>query len=300
MSSGKNALGVNVIHTFCVSCDGYAWYRGSSVAPVEPGLKHDFLKEITTLAHRDGVKVMGYFCVNDNRLWVEKHPDQSQEKSHRPHIPLTNDYLDYLTASIEDVLVKTEIDGFQLDGMFSPDFLTEGGKIRWLACERKMYGELFDRPFPGEENVGAGEAVEFQRRALRCWRRIHDVAKATKPNCIVWLSSHNLKSPQTVGSAMLKECDWLVNENPDPAYLEAVRRQVGPHTKIIQCLCGWEEHDAGMIVARLKNTDVGFYGFARGEPTTTLPLEVNEAEPDVSAVNARNIAYLRKLFHEGR
>ena len=26
-------LGVNVIHTFCVSCDGYAWYRGSQPAP---------------------------------------------------------------------------------------------------------------------------------------------------------------------------------------------------------------------------------------------------------------------------
>ena len=27
-------LGANVIQTFCVSCNGYAWYQGSAVAPV--------------------------------------------------------------------------------------------------------------------------------------------------------------------------------------------------------------------------------------------------------------------------
>ena len=57
---------MNVIQTFCVSCDGYAWYRGSQPAPTEPGLKHDFLREITALAHKDHMRVMGYFCVGAN------------------------------------------------------------------------------------------------------------------------------------------------------------------------------------------------------------------------------------------
>jgi len=35
------AMGVNVIQTFCVSCNGYAWYRNGFV-PEQPGLKHDF------------------------------------------------------------------------------------------------------------------------------------------------------------------------------------------------------------------------------------------------------------------
>src|SRR3972149_1184450 len=43
-------LGVNTIQTFCVSCPGYAWYR-SEVAPVQPGMKGDFLNEITALGH---------------------------------------------------------------------------------------------------------------------------------------------------------------------------------------------------------------------------------------------------------
>jgi len=36
------AMSVNVIQTFCVSCNGYAWYKNGFV-PEQPGLKHDFL-----------------------------------------------------------------------------------------------------------------------------------------------------------------------------------------------------------------------------------------------------------------
>ena len=35
-------LGANVMQTFCVSCNGYAWYKHGAV-PEQPGLKHDFL-----------------------------------------------------------------------------------------------------------------------------------------------------------------------------------------------------------------------------------------------------------------
>ena len=41
-------LGANVIQTFAVSCNGYAWYKGGIVPP-QPGLKHDFLTEVVRL-----------------------------------------------------------------------------------------------------------------------------------------------------------------------------------------------------------------------------------------------------------
>ena len=198
-------LGVNVIQTFCVTCNGYAWYRGSAVAPVQPGMKHDFLREITELAHHDGIKVIGYFCVAPTDCGPKNTPTRATAGSPiRIHIPLTNEYLDYLTASIKDALIKTDIDGFQIDWVFSPPFLTDGKKIRWMECEQQMYGELFGQPFPGADKIDAKQATEFQRRAVaRCWRRIHDAAKATRPNCIIWLISSELKSPQQAGSQML-------------------------------------------------------------------------------------------------
>ena len=58
-------MGVNTIQTFCVSCNGYSWYK-NGVVPEQPGLKHDFLPEMVKLGHQEGMKVMGYFCIGSN------------------------------------------------------------------------------------------------------------------------------------------------------------------------------------------------------------------------------------------
>jgi len=51
------AMGANVIQTFCVSCNGYTWYT-NGVVPKQPGLKHDFLREVATGAHIKGILVL--------------------------------------------------------------------------------------------------------------------------------------------------------------------------------------------------------------------------------------------------
>jgi len=113
------ALGANTIQTFCVSCNGYAWYKGGIVPP-QPGLKHDFLTEVVRLGHAKGMRVMGYFCVGANTLWGQKHPDLSYGTPSAPHIPLTTAYLDYLCASMEDALKRTDMDGFMIDWVWNP------------------------------------------------------------------------------------------------------------------------------------------------------------------------------------
>ncbi len=290
-------LGVNVIQTFCVSCNGYAWYQGSAMAPVQPGLKHDFLKQITALAHKDGIKVMGYFCVGANTYWGQKHPDQSYGIPSGIHIPFTRDYLDYLAGCIEDALTKTGIDGFMIDWAFSPPLLMDEKNVRWLPCEQTMYAELFDRPFPGKDKVDARETLEFQRRALeRCWRRIQQAAKSTKPDCIIWLSCFDLAHPQVVGTAMLREVDWVMNETPTPEKLDATRQMVGPHARLIQCVSGGStEYDASKVLDNPKYQEVGLYGFAPWpDPQTTLPPDPPQ---DATQKNIRaNIEKLRRVF----
>lgn len=69
-------LGVNVIQTFIVSCNGYAWYKNGPV-PTQPGLQHDFLPEMVWLGHREGMKVMGYLCIGSNTRWGQENPDYS-------------------------------------------------------------------------------------------------------------------------------------------------------------------------------------------------------------------------------
>ena len=70
------AIGANVIQTFAVSCNGYAWYKNGFV-PEQPGLKHDFLPEVVKLGHKEGMLVVGYFCVASNPKWGTEHPDLS-------------------------------------------------------------------------------------------------------------------------------------------------------------------------------------------------------------------------------
>ena len=64
------AVGANVIQTFCVASNGYAWYKNGFV-PEQPGLKHDFLPEVVKLGHKEGMKVMGYFCISANPRWAD-------------------------------------------------------------------------------------------------------------------------------------------------------------------------------------------------------------------------------------
>jgi hypothetical protein len=294
-------LGVNTIQTFCVSCCGYAWYKDSSVAPVQPGLAHDFLPVLTTRAHAEGLRVMGYFCVAANTYWGQTHPDLSYGTPSSPHIPLTTTYLDYLCASIADALRKTDIDGFMIDWVFNLSY-QRGARSQWLDCEQAMYEELMAEPFPGKKSIDEATEIEFHRRAVeRCWTRIHKTAKSIRPDCIVWLSCHDLEHPQVAGSRMLREIDWLMNEHPDPAHLESVRETVGPHTRVIQCLCGWgQKHDAAKVIDDPRFNAVGLYGFAWPDPETTLPPTLAEAGDDERAVgNARNIETLRRAFHEG-
>jgi len=296
------ALGVNAIQTFCVSCCGYAWFR-SDVAPVEPGMQGDFLKEMVALGHKDGMKVLGYFCVGSNTHWGKTNPELSHGSPSSIHIPLTDAYVDYFCASVKDALVKTDCDGFMLDWFFSA---VPGGwdfskpKIRssgpWLACEKQLYQQLLGEPFPGEKNLQSDKELEYHRRAVeRCWSRIRQTAKATKPGCILWLSCYDLDHPQVAGSQLLREIDWLMNENPNPKSLEHARKASGPQTKIIQCVCGWgDQHDADRLIRDLRSQDVGFYGFAKADEKTTLP--ATAGKDPVSVGNAKNIEIMRKAF----
>jgi len=72
------AVGSNVIQTFCVSSNGWAWYKGGPV-PEQPGLKHDFLREVVKLGHKEGMQVMGYFCIGANTRWGQENPEPPTE-----------------------------------------------------------------------------------------------------------------------------------------------------------------------------------------------------------------------------
>ncbi|HUU93779.1 MAG TPA: hypothetical protein VM238_21510 [Phycisphaerae bacterium] len=290
------AMGANVIQTFCVSCNGYAWYKNGLV-PEQPGLKHDFLPEMARLGHREGMLVMGYFCIGANTRWGEEHPDLSYGTPSTYHIPYTDEYLAYLSAAIGDAVSKTGIDGFMIDWVWQPKRQSTKGK--WLECEKKLYAQLMGEVFPREDQLSKAQEVACGRKAIdRCWKTIHKAAKDANPKCIVWLTSNNPTHPHVVNSAMYKEADWLMNEGGDLKRINAVKPMIGKHTRLITCLANWNRQDATTVVPAALKAGIGLYGFAKPGGNSLLPLEGLLARP-VGELKGddRNIAVLARAYH---
>ncbi|MEI7901172.1 MAG: hypothetical protein WCK89_13045, partial [bacterium] len=291
------ALGANVIQTFAVSCNGYAWYKGGKI-PEQPGLTHDFLPEVVKLGHAKKMQVMGYFCIGSNTRWGAEHPDLSYGTPGSPHLPFTDEYLDYLASAIEEALVKSGMDGFMVDWVWNPnDGLRKG---QWLPAEKKLFEKLTGQPFPGEDKLTPEAKLAYERKAIdRCWERIHATAKRVNPKCVIWLSCGNVYSPTIAGSRMLREVDWMMDESGTPSAMRDVAPMFGPQTRQLLCVVGWASHNARKICTDSANAGFGIYGFSRPNPDSLpLPIENYLNQPIESlAGNDRNIAILAHIFN---
>lgn len=290
------ALGANVIQTFAVSCNGYAWYRGGKI-PAQPGLKHDFLPEVVKLGHAKQMRVMGYFCVGANTRWAAEHPGLSYGTPSACHIPLTDEYLDYLGGAIEEALTRSGMDGFMVDWLWNPSDAVRKGQ--WLPAETSLFEQLMGKPFPGPDQLTPEDRVAYERRAIdRCWERIRSTAKRVKPDCVVWLSCNKIHDPALAGSRLLQEVDWAMDESGTPQAMREAAPLFGPHTQRLLCVVGWgERHDARRILAEAEG-DFGIYGFARPTPDSLpLPIAAYQGNSIESFTgNDRNIAILTYHF----
>ncbi len=292
-------LGCNVIQTFAVSCNGYAWYK-NGIIPEQPGLKYDFLTEMVRLGHQKNMKVFGYFCAGANTKWGIDHPDLSYGIPSNPHIPFTTQYLDYLCASIADAIKKTKMDGFMIDWLWNPGATMEPyPPLKWIDCEKNMFAELMNEPFPGIEKITPEIEHQFRRKAIdRCWNRIHEITKKTDPDCLIWLTCCQVTGKDVVGSQMFKEADLLMNEGGDLESVEAIRSMVGQHTRLLTCLANWNKQDAAAIVPGAMKANIGLYGFTKAGTNSLLPdIDSFLSKPvDSFTGDSRNIAALARAY----
>ncbi|MDR0705305.1 MAG: family 10 glycosylhydrolase [Planctomycetaceae bacterium] len=291
-------LGCNVIQTFAVSCNGYAWYK-NGVVPEQPELKHDFLTEMVKLGRQKKMKVFGYFCIGANNKWEQDHPDLCYQMDGQ-QIPLTQTYLDYLCVSIEDAVKKTDMDGFMLDWFYNPGGADPLLKLRWLPCEQKMYQELMGESFPGKDKITSERELVFRRKTIeRAWQQIKTTAKRVKPNCIIWLSAYELNSKEYVETSILKEVDWLQNEAGDLQRTQNAHKLMGLQTRLITTVANWNHQNPLEVVPDAIKQNVGLYGFTK--PTVgTLPPPVSHylSQPVGNFKgDDLNIAVLARIFN---
>jgi hypothetical protein len=292
-------MGCNVVQTFAVSCNGYAWYKDGFV-PQQPGLKYDFLTEMVRLGHEKNMLVFGYFCAGANTKWGTDHPELSYGIPANPHIPFTTQYLDYLCASIDDALRKTKMDGFMIDWLWNPGATMEPyPPLKWMECEQVMYAELMNAPFPGIDKITPEIEHEFRRKAIdRCWSRIHDAAKKADPDCLIWLTCCQVDGKDVVGSDMFRETDILMNEAGDLEGVEATRGMVGPQTRLLTCLANWNGKDPSDIVPGAIKANIGLYGFTKPVTGSLLPPVDSFLSKPVGSFTGdpRNIASLARAY----
>lgn len=293
-------MGCNMIQTFAVSCNGYAWYK-NGVIPEQPGLKYDFLTDMVKLGHERNIKVFGYFCVGANTKWGLDHPDLSYGIPSDPHIPFTTQYLDYLCAAIQDALNKTKMDGFMLDWIWNPGATMEPyPPLKWLDCEQEMFAELMDKPFPGKEKITPEIETEFRRKSIaRCWKRIYETAKKENPKCLIWVTCCQMSSNDLVDSDIFKEADILMNEEGNVANVESIRNRVGEHTRLLTCLALWNKQDPAVIILQAMKANIGLYGFTKPHQNSLLPpIDTYLAKPvDEFKGDDRNIAFFSRIFN---
>jgi len=291
------AIGSNVIQTFCISHNGYAWYR-NEVTPEVPGLAHDFLRDVVKLGHAEGMVVMGYFSIAANVRWANENPDLSYDTTENYHIPYTDEYLACVAAAITDAVKTAGIDGFMIDWIWQPTRKSNGGK--WIDAEKKLYQQLMGEPFPGEDKLTPAQDLEYSRKAIdRCWKTIRKAAKDANPKCIVWLTCNQIKHPHIVNSDMFREVDWLMAETGDNKALKEIRDMVGPHTRLITCLAAWNNADPSFVIPEAIEHGIGLYGFCQpGAKNGTIPLEKILTEPlTMLQGDARNIGALARAYH---
>ncbi len=292
-------LGCNAVHSFAVSCNGYSWYKNGVIAE-QPGLKHDFLTEMVRIGRKKNIKVFGYYCVGANTKWGLDHPDLSYGTPSAPHIPFTNAYLDYLCASVKDAIIKTDMDGIMLDWIWTPAGYKEPYKpVKWLECEKEMYRELMGKSFPGAENVSRQEEAIFRAKSIaRCWDRIYEAVKSTKPNCLIWITCNNIKSPDVAYSKMFRQTDWLMNEAGDVESTEAMMKMVRKETVLITCLAEWNGQDPVKVAKEAVKSGVSLYGFTKPIVGYMMPpVYMYQNHPiDTFRGDNRNLSVLVRAF----
>jgi hypothetical protein len=163
-----------------------------------------------------------------------------------------------------------------------------------------MYQELMNQSFPGKDKMTPEIELDFRRKAVdRAWKKIRDITRKTKQDCIIWLTAYEVNSKEYAGSALLKEVDWLMNEAGDIARTASMKGLVGSETKLITCLANWNKQDPAEVVPTAIKEKVGLYGFTKPVIGPMMPPVDYYLSKSVDSLKGdeRNIAVLARVYN---
>lgn len=197
---------------------GYAYYP-SDVAVRHPHLDRDLFGTETALAHRLGMSVCAYYCLQFNNQSVIAHPDWGwvNEKGSpdrwvmgdRPYwyiACLDGPYRQYALRMIDEIFSRYEVDELFLD-IFGIQFILYNGSGRSPFCFCRYTEEAWNREHPGDpyrEGFQTPEGWEaryrwHQKRTMTdMLDEILAAARKHRPNLVVSLNGGPESFPDDV------------------------------------------------------------------------------------------------------
>lgn len=293
------ALGCTNFWTFAVSYNGCSWYD-SAYSPKIKGLDGNFTKACVEAGHKHAMSVYAYHCLAANPVVEAAHPAWSRKnKDDLFNLILCDDYIDLFCNMIHESASLCAYDGIVIDWFRCP----KNRLPVWEPVEQALFEQRMGVPFPGADKLSSAQLAAFEKRCIEAaWRRVKDTMSAF-PGIKIWTNQpfEKVDDPIWNGNALLKEVDYLLNEGPDFELLHWLRRESGPHTEIVQNLCGWAEHDLG-AADEIDTALYGLFGFAAANPSTCLPYQAGDDigpdwKPGLAETNAKNIEIMRNMFH---
>ena len=246
------------------------------------------------------MSVFAYHCLGANPVVEARHPEWSRRNPQDlMNLIFCDDYLDWFCGAIRESIARCEYDGLVIDWFRGP------GKPRthWVPTEKALYRQLMGENCP--ESPDPVQTAVFEKRSIEhAWRRIREAVKSVK-DIPIWTNQpfDEADDPVWNGNILMKEADYILNESPDTALLPWLQREAGPHTCIVQNICGWPDHDLARLPPELEQPQIGLFGFAAADPETCLPYQPDNIRSAIAKsvecnllANVRNIPMVRRIY----
>jgi Hypothetical glycosyl hydrolase 6 len=197
---------------------GYAYYP-SDVAVRHPHLDRDLFGTETSFAHKLGMSVCAYYCLQFNNQSIIAHPDWGWTKENgeldrwmmgdRPYwyiACLDGPYRQYVLRMVDEIFSRYEVDELFLD-IFGIQFILYNSSGHNPFCFCKHTQEVWNRAHPGDDYREGFETTEgwearyrwHQKRSMtQMLDEILAAARKHRPNLLVSLNGGPESFPDDV------------------------------------------------------------------------------------------------------
>jgi hypothetical protein len=221
MKASRDA-GAESMLFYTQDCWGYAFYP-TQVSIQHPNLNFDLFGKEVELAHKLGMSVVAYYCLQFNNQIVLNHPDwawindQGEKRRFRWYAPcLDTPYRPIVLGMMEEIFSRYEIDQLFLD-VFGIQFWQYHSAGMDPFCYCKFTEEAWNREHPGDPYREGLKTPEGWERRLQ-WleytsmtdllEKVLAIARKHRPGVLVSLNG----GPEQFPNHIMQKVDFIYNE----------------------------------------------------------------------------------------